>query len=57
MLLGVGASGAREVEVEHCLGHPQRFCRADHAPAAPPQRQAGDGAQTHADVHRPVCHR
>lgn len=51
VLLGVGASGAWEVKVEHCLGYPQRFYRADHAQAAPSQRQAGDGPQTHADVH------
>ena len=56
-VLGLGAGGAGEVEVEHGLGHPQWFYRAHHTAAAPSQRQAADGPQTHSDIHSPLRHR
>lgn len=56
-LLGLGTGRTWEVEVEHGLGHPQRFYRAHHTQAAPSQRQSGGGPQTHADIHCALCHR
>lgn len=56
-LLGVGAGGAGEVEVEHGLRYPQWFYRAHHAQAAYSQRQVSVGPKAHADFYRSLCYR